>query len=352
MNREAKAWMAAVNKHLGDKGEADDLVILGSQIRHLELPRIPTGAFALDHALGGGWPANQWSEVTGEESAGKTTLVLKTIAHNQALDPNWQVGWIAAEEFVVPFAEMLGVDMDRVAVVDTNLMGVAYSAAEMFLQSRAFDCVVIDSLPALVPEVEDDKSMAEMGVADAARLTNKFTRKARKATRRSLTAEDRFVTGFMINQWREKVGVMYGDNRTTPGGLGKNYFYFCRVDVRRDEWIKSGKDVVGQTIKYIVRKNKTAPSGRSATIDFYVTDFEGHPAGSFDEAKQIINVGITSGHLVQRGAFYRFGEEKYRGRPGLQEAIAEDPKLVERIREAIYAGPPVTEEPPADKDPE
>jgi recombination protein RecA len=207
----------AVNKKFGD-----EVVVQGSRISE-KLPRITTGMLAFDMMLGGGWPVNQWSEIVGDESSGKTAVAYKTIAANQALDPDWTALWVAAEEYVPEYAEAIGVDLDRLWVVETNVMEHAYDLVIRAQDNRAVDCVVLDSLPALVPGDEYERQMDEFTVGLGARLTGKFFRKSSKAQRRSLIEEERGCTGLIINQWREKIGVMWGDPRTTPGGKAKNF---------------------------------------------------------------------------------------------------------------------------------
>jgi recombination protein RecA len=243
--------IASINKKYGE-----DIVVQGNRVKE-ELPRITTGILAYDLMLGGGWPMNQWSEIIGDESSGKTAIAYKTIAANQALDPEWIAMWVAAEEFVPEYAASIGVDLERLWVVETNIMEHAYDLIIRAMQNRAVDCIVLDSLPALVPGDEDEKTMAEFQMGLGARLTGKFFRKSSKAQKRSMVNEDRGCTGLIINQWREKIGVMYGDPRTTPGGKAKNFHYFCRVEVKRDEWIKEKDEPVGQTIRGRTMKNKT-----------------------------------------------------------------------------------------------
>jgi RecA/RadA recombinase len=185
-------------------------IVKGSDVKEM-IPRITTGVLSYDLMLGGGWPVNQWSEIIGEESSGKTAMAFKTIAANQALDPDFCVLWIAAEDFVADYAKSIGVDLDRVWVVENNIMEQVYDLAIRALENRAVDMIVIDSLPALVPDDEAEKMMEEFTVGLGARLTGKFFRKSSKSQRRSLIEEDRGCTGIIINQWREKIGVMWGD---------------------------------------------------------------------------------------------------------------------------------------------
>jgi len=197
-------------KDIINKKHGANTIIKGSEMRQ-ELPRITTGVLAFDLMLGGGWPVNQWSEIIGDESSGKTALVLKTIAANQALDPEWVVLWIAAEEFVPEYAQAIGIDLERIWIVETNIMEQAYDLITKALDNRAVDCIVVDSFPALIPNDENEKMMEEFTVGLGARLTSKFMKKSAKAQKRSMVNADRGCTGLMINQWREKIGVLYGD---------------------------------------------------------------------------------------------------------------------------------------------
>jgi recombination protein RecA len=297
-------------------------------------------------ALGGGWPMNQWSEIVGDESSGKTLIALKTIAVNQARDPKWMSVWFDAEHAYDPvWAAKLGVNSERVIVIPEQGMERVYQMAIDFLQSREVDAIVIDSLPALVPEREDDASMEDFQVGLGAFLTGKFFRKQGGATKRSLAEQERPVLGLMINQYRERIGIMFGDPRTTPGGKGKNFFYVTRVDVRRDEWItekSAGEDRrYGQTIKARVFKNKTAVPHKVATMDFYFDDHPPFKAGEFDTGKEIVNLAVLR-NIVTRGktgqsSFYRFGEQGWRGREALYKALRDDPALYEALRVAVVA---------------
>lgn len=328
LDAKARAIATKINKKHGA-----GTIVLGSEIDHSLIPRVTSGSLGIDVALGGGWPANQWNEIMGDPSHGKTALVLKTIAANQAIDPKWTCAWVAAEEFVREYATKLGCDVSRMMIVDTNIMEIAYDTVIEYLDSRAVDAVVIDSLPALQPASEDDGAMADFQVGLGARLTNKFFRKQGKATKRSLITEERPVTGFMINQFREKIGVMYGDPRTTPGGKGKDFAYFTRVEVRRDEWIEDDqKRRVGQTIKVRTTKNKSAPPQRVATVDFYFADMPPFRAGDFDRIKEVMNLSVLF-EIVQAGGggMYSYRGDKWKGRPALLTALREEPELLEQI---------------------
>lgn len=319
--------IASINKKYGE-----DIVVRGSDVRE-ETPRITTGVLAFDLMLGGGWPANQWSEIIGDESSGKTALAYKTIAANQALDPEWCAMWVAAEEYVPQYAKALGVDLDRLWVVETNVMEHAFDLVLRALDNRAVDCIVIDSLPALVPGDEAQKAMDEFSMGLGARLTGKFFRKSSKAQKRSLIQEDRPCTGLIINQWREKIGVMYGDPRTTPGGKAKNFHYFTRVEVKRDEWIKDKDEAVGQTIKARTLKNKTYRPQQVSVVDFYFADYAGFSLGEFDTIKDVVNICISTDIIKRSGAYYSYADNKWQGKDAVLAAVRSEVDLRDALVE-------------------
>lgn len=305
------------------------------------LPRMPTGSVTFDYILGGGFPANQWNELIGEAGHGKTMLTLKTIAVNQERDPNFTTVWVAAEQWVPQYADMCGVDPTRVFVIETNIMEEAYEAVLQFAESRSVDAIVIDSLPALVPSAEDEKEMAEFTVGRGAMLTNKFFRKAGAAMKRSLTEADRPVLGILINQYRMKIGVMHGDPRTTPGGEGKNYAFFTRTEVRRDEFIDVGTGVnkvrVGQRVKVKTIKNKTAPPQRVATFDFYFADGGECPAGEIDFAKEIVALAVAKEVLTRKSGWYYYGDRKWQGVESVSQSLREEVLLKEELQRKVLS---------------
>jgi recombination protein RecA len=333
MNKDALAVVNKINKDLGA-----GTIVLGSEII-ASPPRFTSGSLSIDVALGGGWPPNQWHEIIGEASNGKTALALKTVAANQKRDPEFTTVWVAAEEWVVGYAELCGVDSSRVYVVSTNIMEEAYGAVIKFAESKAVDCIVVDSLPALVPSAEDDKEMEESTVGRGALLTNKFFRKVGKASKRSLVSPERPFIGIVINQYRMKIGVQYGDPRTTPGGLGKDYAFFTRTEVRRDEWIESGtgqeKRRVGQSIKARIIKNKSAAPSQVATVDFYFSEGETVPAGEFDFAKEVIAMGIINKVITRAGAYYRYAGRQWQGSDAMLSSIREEIDLKETLERDV-----------------
>jgi recombination protein RecA len=275
---------------------------------------------------------NQWSEIIGNESSGKTALAFKTIAANQQANPEWVAMWVAAEEFVPDYAAAIGVDLDRLWVVQNNVMEEVFDLVIRTLDNRAADCIVIDSLPALVPGDEAEKLMEEFTVGLGARLTGKFLRKSGKAQKRSLVEQERGCTGLIINQWREKIGNVYGDPRTTPGGKAKNFHYFTRVEVARDEWLTNKDEKVGQSIRARTLKNKTFKPQQVGVVDFYFADCPGFHFGQFDTVKDVVNIGIALGAITRAGAYYTYGDQKWQGKDNLVQGVREDLGLQEALK--------------------
>ena len=338
INADAQKVMAQINKRFGA-----NVVVVGQDVRTDLITRVTTGSTTFDYVLGGGFPANQWNELIGEASHGKTAIALKTIAANQAKDPEYTTVWVAAEQWVPEYAAMCGVDASRVIVIETNIMEEAYDAVIAFAESKSVDAIVIDSLPALVPSPEDEKNMDEMTVGRGALITNKFFRKAGAAMKRSLVEDERPILGIVINQYRMKIGVMHGDPRTTPGGEGKNYAFFTRAEVRRDEWIEAGTGVnkqrVGQRIKIRVLKNKTAPPQRIAFVDFYFAPFSIYEAGDYDVAKEIAAMSIVKGIVDRKGGWIYYGDRKWQGQEALVNSIREEVDFLEELRDKVMSTP-------------
>lgn len=324
----------------------DDVLVVGADLKDRVVPRAATGILALDVALGGGLAYNQWSEFVGHESSGKTALALKIVAYQQSLDPEFFCVWVAGEGLEESYAKSLGVDLDRILIVDTNSMETAYDTVLMLAERQAFDAVVIDSLPSLIPTGEYEGQMEDSGgMAQAARLNGKFFRKMGSDGRRSLVGEERAWIGILINQWRSKIGVMFGDPRTTPGGVAKNYTCYVRLETKRDEWIDNGlgkkdpkHEVVGQTIVAKIMKNKSGPPAREASFDFYFAPFEGFSLGDIDRVTDVFNTSVSLGVLERDGnSYYFLGEKIGANRPRTLDALNSDPDLVRRVSEQVFA---------------
>jgi recombination protein RecA len=340
MAQATQAFAAKLNKILGDE------IIISAE--ELVIPRRYTsGSLSLDVILGGGFPANQWTELIGLESSGKTATLLKMIAANQKLDPEFQVLWIAGEHYDSEQASALGVDETRVLVARTQAMEVAFQIMVEGAESKDFDCIILDSYPALVPSEEAEKGMDEFTTAAGARLLNKFTRKAGAASLRKADGSDRAFFGIIVNQWRDHVGgfARFGVPKITPGGKGKNYFFYVRVEVTRDDWITEKRPgikdpfKVGQVIKYKTIKNKSSAPQQVATVDFYFTSapFLGFKRGEYDLAKEYVDLALALGVAERAGAYYRFNNDQWQGKEALLAAVREDLDLRAAVQTQVLA---------------
>jgi len=315
--------------------------------------RITSGSLSLDVILGGGWRPNQWHELRGIQSAGKTSLMLKCIAANQKIDPNFTTLWVAAESYDINQAAALGVDNSRVTVVPTQQMELAFQVMIDGAESREVDLIVCDSYPALVPDEEAEKAMDEFTTAMGARQMNKFIRKAGLATKRAPDGSERPVTGIIINQYRDKIGSFsrYGTPQTTPGGHGKDYFYYTILKIARDEWIEEKRPgvptpvKVGQTIKLTTEKNKAAAPQQTVSLDFYFRNapLKGFKRGDFDIALDYFTVAALFDIIQKKGGWYYYKDRKWQGKPSVLDSLREDESLREDLSEQVLAASTIPE---------
>jgi recombination protein RecA len=339
LDAEAMALMAVINKKYGAGA-----VILAADMP--AVPRFPSGSLGLDLILGGGWPGNQWSEIIGSESSGKTSVAHKTIAASQKANSDFTTLWVAAEGYDHEWAAALGVDTSRVMVLDTNAMEDAYASMLQAAESRAVDAIVLDSYPALIADAEDEKAMDEWTISAGARVTGKFFRKAGKPTKRSLLGTERPLLGLVINQFRDKVGAFSprgGTPRTTPGGNGKNYAFYTRVEVSRLDWIDEkrppkGTARVGQKIKFRTLKNKTASPEQVASVDFYFSDTQrgSFRAGDYDTGMEFATLAVFFDVVSATGNGYiSHGDRKWRSLDLFASSLRGEIDLQEDIASAV-----------------
>jgi recombination protein RecA len=334
LSDDALALVREINRKYGA-----DTVVLGSD---MAIPgRFTTGSLSLDVALGGGWPANQWAEIIGLESAGKTACALKTIAANQLINSDYTTFWLAAERYDEQQAEALGVNNDRVVVSPRQDMEIALDLVVKATASKAMTCIVLDSYPALLPNLESEDSVGDAHVAPGARLMNKFLRKLGAASKRDVRGSDPPFHGIIINQYRDKIGT-YGDPRTTPGGNGKNYFFYARVEVRKLEYIMEKRPgikepvKVGQSIRYTTIKNKSAAPQQRAEVDYYFrgAPYSGFRRGDYDFGKEFVTMGRLF-DVVKGSTWLEYQGQKYHGKAALEQAVREDVTLREHLRDDV-----------------
>ncbi|NCB33335.1 MAG: recombinase RecA [Erysipelotrichia bacterium] len=304
----------------------------------VSIDAISTGSLTLDSALGiGGYPKGRIIEVYGPESSGKTTLALHAIA--QCQKSGGRCAFIDAENAIDPlYAQKLGVDIDELILSQPDSGEQALEITEVLIKSGAIDLVVIDSVAALVPQAELDGEMGDSSVGLQARLMSKAMRKLAGVMNRSQ------CTAIFINQLREKVGIMFGNPETTPGGRALKFYASVRLDVRRGETIKNGSDAIGNVCKIKVVKNKVAPPFKTAQVDMIYGEGISH----LDE---VINLGVENELIDKSGAWFSYkGEKIGQGFMAVREFIKANPAVDEEItaqlKEKMFA------QPAADKDKE
>lgn len=337
LRTETRAVINKIQKRYGA-----GIIVSGDEVRG-SLQFRPTGALSLDLALGGGWVQNKWVEIVGWESAAKSAIALKTVAHNQRLDPDFLTLWVAAEPYVEEYAELLGVDSSRVIVVEENQMERAFEIILEFLRTpHAVDCIVLDSLAALEPAREEEKTLSDFQPGLAAFLTGKFFRMAQPAlnfTKRRAAGEDvEPILLLMINQWREKIGG-YGDPKTTPGGKAKNFYFFQRLEVSRAGWLedKKAKTPYGQVVRARVLKNKAGAPGQEAMLDYYFAGHGPKEAGTYDEVKDLLNMGRAYEIVTGGVGGFRMAGRHFKSADALYATVDEDESLQRFLYDAVFA---------------
>ncbi|TDF98155.1 recombinase RecA [Paenibacillus piri] len=290
---------------------------------HMQVETIPSGSLALDIALGiGGFPRGRIIEVYGPESSGKTTVALHAIAEVQKA--GGQAAFIDAEHALDPlYASKLGINIDELLLSQPDTGEQALEIAEALVRSGAVDIIVIDSVAALVPKAEIEGEMGDSHVGLQARLMSQALRKLSGAINKSK------VIAIFINQLREKVGVMFGNPETTPGGRALKFYSTVRLDVRRIETIKQGNDMVGNRTRIKVVKNKVAPPFKQAEIDIMYGE-------GISKEGSIIDIGSEMDIVQKSGAWYSFDNDRLgQGRENAKQFLKENPQIADVIEKKI-----------------
>ena len=280
---------------------------------------IPTGSLTLDMALGvGGLPRGRVIEIYGPESSGKTTVALHVVAEAQKM--GGEAAFIDAEHALDPvYAKKLGVDIDNLIVAQPDTGEQALDIAEALVRSGALDVIVVDSVAALVPKAEIDGEMGDSHVGLLARLMSQALRKLTAVISKSGTVV------IFINQLREKVGVMYGNPETTPGGSELKFFSSVRLDVRRGEVIKNGTELIGNKTKVKVVKNKVAPPFKTAEFDILYGE-------GISKEGNILDFAVENNIIKKSGAWFSYNGEKIgQGRDNVRKYMVENKEFTAEI---------------------
>jgi len=320
--RDLDAAISSITKTYGE----GSIMRLGDARARVKIDVIPTGALGLDLALGvGGIPRGRVVEIFGPEASGKTTLMLHLIASAQKL--GGLAAFIDAEHAFDPaYAKRLGVNLDDLLVSQPDSGEEALTICETLARSNALDVIVIDSVAALVPkaELEGEMGMATMGMQ--ARLMSQALRKLTALLAKAKTA------CIFTNQIREKVGIMFGNPETTPGGKALKFYASVRLDIRRKDTLKDAQgNAIGSHVKVKVVKNKTAPPFTEAEFDILFNH-------GINKEGSILDVGLGNGVVEKKGAWLQFaGELIGQGKDAAQKALADNPALAQKIVDAILA---------------
>lgn len=285
---------------------------------------ISTGSLALDLALGiGGLPKGRIVEIYGPESSGKTTLALHVLA--QAQKAGGEVAFIDAEHALdIGYARALGVNVEDMLVSQPDTGEQALEITEQLVRSGALDVVVIDSVAALLPRSELEGEMGESSVGVVARLMSQALRKLA-----GVVSKTGCIVIF-INQLREKIGVMYGNPETTPGGRALKYFASVRIDMRRIETLKNGSEMIGNRTRAKVIKNKVAPPFKEAEFDIIYGQ-------GISKVGEIIDLAVKLELIDKAGAWFTVGDVRLQGRDNVREYLEQNPEVMDKLEQEIRA---------------
>jgi hypothetical protein len=314
-----KAVIAEIEGKFG-KGS---IMKLGDGNHNLAVEVIPTGALALDAALGiGGVPRGRIIEVYGPESSGKTTLALQVLAETQAM--GGYAAFIDAEHALDPvYAARLGVDLENLYISQPDTGEQALEICDRLVHSGAFDCIIVDSVAALVPRAEIEGEMGATTVGLQARLMSQALRKLAGSLSKSDT------TCIFINQLREKIGVMFGNPETTTGGRALKFFASIRIDIRRVETLKKNGEPYGNRVRVKIVKNKVAPPFRQADIDLIYGE-------GFSKEGCILDMATEAKIVSRSGSWYTYGEERLgQGRDAAKDTLQAHPQLRDEIETKV-----------------
>jgi len=307
-----------------------------------DVPVIPTGSLALDHALGvGGIPRGRVTEIYGPESGGKTTLALHIMAEAHKRDG--LAAFIDAEHALdIMYAKKLGVNFDNLLVSQPDTGEQALEITEILVRSGAMDVVVIDSVAALVPRAELEGDMGDVHMGLQARLMSQALRKLTAGISKSMTAV------IFINQIRMKIGVMFGNPETTSGGRALKFYSSVRLDIRRIGGIKDGQEVIGSRTRVKVVKNKVAPPFKGAEFDIIYGE-------GISTSGDLLDMAVQNEVIDKSGAWYSFDEERIaQGRENAKDFLKENPdvsaRVLEKLRDALGLAKKETREPEAKKE--
>ena len=315
-----KALETAIAKIEKDYGKGT-IMRLGDDIS-VNVEALSTGSLSLDLALGiGGVPKGRIVEIYGPEASGKTTLALHIVASAQKAGGD--AAYIDVEHALEPaYAQALGVDINSLLISQPDTGEQALDIAESLVRSGAVDVLVIDSVAALIPRVELEGEVGDTVVGALARLMSQAMRRLAGAISKNN------CTVIFINQLRQKIGVMYGNPETTPGGLALKYYASVRIDVRRIETLKNNGEMIGNRTRAKVVKNKVAPPFREAEFDIIYGE-------GISKLSEIVDLAVKLEIIDKAGAWFTVGTQRIQGKDGVKEYLSNNPEICDKIEQEV-----------------
>lgn len=322
-------------KALQEKYGEGSIMKLG-EVKKVDVDVIPTGSISLDLALGvGGVPRGRVIEIYGPESSGKTTLTLHIVA--EAQKAGGVAAFVDAEHALDPeYAKKIGVKLDQLLISQPDTGEQALDIVESLVKSGGVDVIVVDSVAALTPRAEIEGEMDQQHVGLQARLMSHALRKLTAIVAKSGT------TVIFINQLRQKIGIMFGNPETTPGGMALKFYSSVRIEIRRAAQIQKGEEIVGNRVKVKIVKNKVAPPFRTTEFDILYNE-------GISKYADVVNTGVRYAVLAKSGSWFTYGSDKLgQGIDGARQYLKENPKVEKeislKIRKAALDGVPITKE--------
>ncbi len=319
-NKVLESTLATINKRFGEGA----IMKLGDATA-LEIEAIPTGSLSLDAAIGvGGMPRGRIIEIFGPESSGKTTLCLHTIAEAQKL--GGICAFVDVEHALDPaYARKIGVDVDALYISQPDTGEQALEIAEALVRSGAVDVVVVDSVAALVPRAEIEGEMGDSHMGLQARLMSQAMRKLSGVVKQTNTVL------IFTNQLRQKIGVMFGNPETTPGGMALKFYTSVRLDIRRIQSLKASGEAIGNRTRVTVKKNKVAPPFKKAEFDIMFNE-------GISRSGEVLDLAVENDIITKRGSFYSYeGTRLGQGRENAKTFLRANPDLLAAIEDQLRA---------------
>ena len=323
-----------------NKDFGEGAVMKGADATWFQVEKIPTGSFALDIELRGGIPRSRITEIYGHLSSGKSSLTMMIAKKAQKL--GGKIGYVDMEGcYDSKYAAIIGIDPENIIISQPDYGEKAIDILDSMVRSGEFSLVVLDSIAATTPMVEIEESMVKQQMGIQARLINKAVRKLQSALNTKIEGKQNKTAVILINQIRQKLGILYGNPETTPGGMGVGFGASLRLNLRRGDWIMIGKgekeQTIGQEVKFRVEKSKVSPAHVNNQFRYYFKDVPelGIKAGTVDTLDEIVRYGSIYGAIEQGGGWFQLNGEKFHGIDGVKSYLQANKEARQKVKQFI-----------------